>query len=341
MIMNASLTSEASCTFLKPAVEQTTQIFIGNIVTIVVESLIAVFATASNAMIAFVIWKTRALHCASNTLLCCLAVTDFFTGMVVAPLNIATKLGEMQHNTGLYCIVGVAGSLATWIVASVTFLTLTLISIERFLALRLHLRYKTLVTSRRILKVIAAFWVLITTLCMLRFWDVKETYVRPIVIGNIAINLIVTIYCYRKIYETVIHHRKLIKQESSACETSNIERNDDMGGLPSKKRENLRMLRYRSSTLTMAYVVGFILFCYSPIFVYQIVVGLWKGLDEQATRVAYRCCVTVALLKSALNPLLYCMRLNDIRTVLKKTLKGWYEVQARKFPSIFTPKFKK
>lgn len=315
---------EGTCYFLKRAIEQTTSVFVSNVVTVVLESVIAVCATTSNAFIAFVIWKTIALHCPSNTLLCCLAVTDFLTGLIAAPLNIVTKFGEMQSNTRLYCVVGVAGSVATWIIASVTFLTLTLISIERYLALQLHLRYKTTVTSRRILQVIALFWIFVTTLSVLRFWDVKEVYVRPVIIGNIVLNLVVTMHCYRKIYGYVKHHRRQIRKESSAIETSSVVPSDGNSGTLSNNQENVRMLRYKRSTLTMVYVVGCFIICYSPILVYQVLVGFRQTLDEETTRIAYRLCITVALLKSALNPLLYCMRLNDIRIALRRTLKDWH-----------------
>ena len=326
----------ASCTFLKRAVEQTTRVFVSNIITMLLECTVVVFATTSNALIASVIWRTKSLHCPSNTLLCCLAVTDFLTGLVVAPLNIATKLGEIKRNTRLYCVAGVAGSLATWIVASVVFLTLTLISMERYLALRLHLRYKTLVTSKRILNVFAFVWIFMTALCLLRFWDIKEIYVRPIVIINIVISLVLNLHCYRKIYELVQHHREKIRTDSSVNETSSsgttleIEHSEKTKESSANK---LEIARYRRSTLTMVYIVGCFLICYLPILTYQVVVGLNRNSDESTLRVVYRCCVTVALIKSALNPLLYCLRLKDIRIASKRTLKIWSKRLTRQFPS--------
>ena len=127
------------------------------ITTCVVDLLIAITASVSNALIVYVICKTRALHSPSNTLLGCLAVTDLLVGCLVAPFNILTKIGETVNNGRLYCVAGVISSLIGWTSGSLSFVTLAVISVERYLTIRLHLRYINIITTKRITSVFILF----------------------------------------------------------------------------------------------------------------------------------------------------------------------------------------
>ena len=91
-----------TCVFLKPALEQTSAVFVTNIITCVFDFLVSITASISNGVIVSVIWKNRSLHSLSNTLLGCLAVTDLLVGCFAAPLNIVIKLGEVVDDEDIY-----------------------------------------------------------------------------------------------------------------------------------------------------------------------------------------------------------------------------------------------
>ena len=107
------------------------------------------------------ILKNRSLHSPSNTLLGCLAVTDLLVGSLVTLLNILTKLGEMVNKEDIYCVAGVMNSFTGYTSGTLTFLILALISVERYLAIQLHLRYATLITIKKILRVVTVLWLLV------------------------------------------------------------------------------------------------------------------------------------------------------------------------------------
>lgn len=308
-----------TCFFLKDAVEQSLPVLIANVITCILDALVFITAPINNAFIVYAIWTTSALYSPSNTLLCCLAVTDCLTGLIVAPLNIATKFGEMFHVFNIYCVGGILTSSMAYITVSVSFLTLALIAIERYLAVYLHLRYRTVITSSRIVKTIIVFWVFTAVLSGLRFVDTKEIILRPIVISILVLFLTATVFCYCKIYFSVQRHRRKIQAESVS-----VQNTDPMGKCDGRETANFypnsaELARYRRSTLTMVYVVGFFLLCYSPTLAYQVLVG-WSDLDETKTRIAYKYCFSVALVKSSVNPVLYCWRIADIRRVLRGIL---------------------
>ena len=311
--------ADESCIFLKRAVEQSLQVLIANIITCILDSLLFVSAPVNNALIVYAIWRTNSLHSPSNTLLCCLAVTDCLTGLIVAPLNIVTKFGEMFRVIKIYCVGGVLASSMAHITGSVSLLTLALIAIERYLAVYLHLRYVAIITSSRVVKTVVLFWVSTATLSALRFVDTEEIVLRPIVMSVLVLCLTVTVFCYFKIYDNVQRHKRKIRAESVSIKSTGPVEKSDAGETTSTFANTAELARYRRSTLTMVYVVGFFLLCYSPMLAYQVLV-VGTDLNERTTRIAYKYCFSVALVKSSVNPLLYCWRIADIRRVLRKIL---------------------
>ena len=73
-------------------------------------------------------------------MVCSLALTDFLVGLVVQPLYIGQQLSRKSNLLALEASVGHS-------VCGVSFLTITAISLDRFLALHYHLRYFTVVTK--------------------------------------------------------------------------------------------------------------------------------------------------------------------------------------------------
>ena len=199
-----------TCVFLKPALEQTPPVFAANIITGVFELFIAITATGSNALIIYVIWKNKTLHSPSNTLLRCLAVTDLLVGSLVTPLTILAKIGEMVNNEDIYCVAGVMNSFTGYTSATVTFQILGLISMERYLAIRLYFRYATTIRIKKILRVVTILWLLVISLSSLRFWDTKEVLFRPVLIMGIALFTGVVLFCYGNIFAHVRRHRQQI-----------------------------------------------------------------------------------------------------------------------------------
>ena len=151
----------------------------------------------------YVIWKNRALHSPSNTLIGCLAVTDLLVGCLVAPFNVLTKNGETVNNGGLYCVAGVISSLIGWTSENLSFITLAGISVERYLAIRLHLRYINIITTKRIITVLTSFSFLLVAIALLRFWEIEEAIIRPILMTSSSLCVLLTVFCYGAIYVSV------------------------------------------------------------------------------------------------------------------------------------------
>ena len=96
-----------------------------------------------------------------KTLLLSLAVSDLGVGFLVHPLYIARLLIEIEQsaNQRLYNTVYTAHGLFANLLCTASFLGNFALTVDRFLAIHLHLRYQELVTYRRVVAVVISVWV--------------------------------------------------------------------------------------------------------------------------------------------------------------------------------------
>ena len=130
-----------------------------NLTTAVINGLCSPFAVIANSLVVLVITRNAYLQTPSNVLLGCLAFSDFLVGLLVQPCYVAFRLIE-NTNHFVPCGLRILYSQSFWIFYGVSFLTLSAISFERYTALRLHLRYKKVVTSECVLMVVVGIWLL-------------------------------------------------------------------------------------------------------------------------------------------------------------------------------------
>ena len=121
-----------------------------------------------NTLILVALRRESSLHPPSKLLFHNLATTDLCVGLVAEPLNVAYWM-----------------SLVYDVLASVSILTLTAISVDRLLALLLGLRYKQVVTLKRTYAVVTTFWVVscVVTLLYLASHRITVRYGRITIVS--------------------------------------------------------------------------------------------------------------------------------------------------------------
>ena len=134
----------------------------------VANTFVALSAILENALILAALHRESSLHPPSKLLYRNLAITDLGVGMVVVPLRMAywisvvTKSWDICYYTDLICYA------AGYVICIVSLSTLTVISVDRLLALKLGLRYKQVVTYKRMRTTVFAIWIQVTlVLCYL------------------------------------------------------------------------------------------------------------------------------------------------------------------------------
>ena len=142
-------------------------------------------------------------------MVCSLALTDFLVGLVVQSLYIGQQLSRRSNLLALEASVGHS-------VCGVSFLTITAISLDRFLALHYHLRYFTVVTKSRIICAAAIIWLFSSPSMALFFWNKRlhRTFVGFIVV----ICFMVSTVSYVGMYYIVRKHQRQIQIQQNIVE---------------------------------------------------------------------------------------------------------------------------
>ena len=242
------------------------------------------------------------LRTTGNYFLLGLALTDLGVGLVVHPLYISVML-SVYHNSVPHCTILVVYSISVSFLAGVSLLYIAMIGLDRRLAIHLHLRYRQIVTEKRSMIAQGAVWIINGLLCLvwLAGFQVYSTLAAVVV----ALSLIGTFAVYVKIYQVVKRHKAQIRDQMTV-QLSEIEVS--------------RLKRLRKSAVNTLYVFFVFLLCYLPFFVATAINNMAKSSNTPAV-LAYEFSVTLMLSNSSLNPLMYCLRLRDFRTAVKKIYK--------------------
>lgn len=302
-ITTSTVFSPPECFLLDINLQTTKYLFVAHILTAIINAISSFTAVTGNAVVILAIWKSPALQTPSNVFLCCLAFSDFTVGLIAQPCFVIHKIGELGLNFSMYCTTRILTESLGYITAGTSVLTMTGIAIERYLALYLHLRYKEIITTKRILIAASLIWIAFISLAASRFWIANDSFFNNVSIPLILSSLIFTFLAYAKVLKHVRRHESQIMEEQSVNASH-----------PAFGPVNYRMSkikRYKKSTLTMVYIVGIFILCYIPFLSVKIV----HKIDGYTVGVktAYLYASTVVFLNSSFNPVVYCWRITDIR----------------------------
>ena len=293
-------TTRGECLFETPILlligEQSTMLVINMVANI----LLMFTAILGNVSILLSFMLVSSLHSTSNYLLFGLALTDLGVGLVVHPLYIFV-LFSVYTNSVPHCTVLAAYSTATSFLGGISLLYITIIGTDRYLAIHLHLRYRQLVTEKRINIIQIAMWVInaLLSLVWLKGFRVYSTFAIVVVF----MCLLVTFAVYIKVYLVVQRHR--------------VQIHDQMDSQMSQF-ENCRLKRLRKSAINTLYVFFVFLLCYLPFSVTTTINNI-SSSPNKVSVLAFEFSATLMLSNSSLNPLMYCIRLQEFRSAVKKT----------------------
>ncbi|XP_068696852.1 histamine H2 receptor-like [Montipora foliosa] len=138
---------------------------IETILTSILLMIVSVVAVVGNFLVILAILWNKRLHTVCNFLFLNLAVADLLQGAIAMPLRLADQLNQTDSNRPLIpCLVVIP--LTVFLFGASNF-NLTLISLDRYLALSRPFLYPTLVVPWRVALTIAASWLLIFIIAFL------------------------------------------------------------------------------------------------------------------------------------------------------------------------------
>ena len=270
----------------------------------VVNAFLTITAIILSSVTIQVLLKTSSLPKTLKTLLLSLAVSDLGVGLLVEPLYFGLLVSWVQGNNST------GGSCSTFLLMSVlfsvaSFLGVMALSVDRFLAIHLHLRYQELVTHKRVVAAVISIWVFTSSLSLFRWLGSKKvTSVFLAIMGVACFALSAVLYF--KIYLAVRRHRNQIH----ALQVQQVVEDGEMNNFA----------RLRKSALATFYVYLVFLLCYLPSACAFFVVAIFGS--STGVKSYFICSTTVVFLNSSLNPVIYCWKMRHIRRAIMDMLRN-------------------
>lgn len=273
----------------------------------IINSFLAILSICENLLIVRAILSNPQLHSQSNIILLSLVLSDLITGLVVQPSWIALKLALVQNNCKVHSQVYGVWLFSFDMATAVTFVHICFITFDRFLALTLHLRYRNIVTTRRVVASLVGVWISAAIYSLWTYFNRSSS--EFFMISSGMLNLALTLGCSIKIFQVLRRHRCQIQQQF------HLQRNE-----PNVKR----FLHLKKSVRTMLCILMLFFITYSPCLLY-IIVRKTNAVKKSSIFVLSADFITTFLYSnSCLNPVLYCCRISGIRGAVKETIKNLF-----------------
>ena len=276
------------------------------IVLLVLNGFVAITAFLGNTLILVALHKESSLHAPSKLLFRNLATTDLYVGLIVEPLLITYLISILNERWNVCPYVIAVSGITGHILCGVSLLTLTAISVDRLLALLLGLRYRQVVTLKRIYCIIVVFWVLSTAGAKTLLWNKRITAWYASV--GVALCVVTSIFSYTKIFLTLRHNQ--IHAQGNVNQ-----------GQPSQTVQ-LNIARYKRTVSSALWVQVALVVCYLPFAIVE-ALFLQRGVTSDIF-VPWLYSANLTLLNSSLNPILYCWKIREVRQAVKDTIRVFF-----------------
>lgn len=244
-----------------------------------------------------------------KTLLLSLAVSDLGVGLLVQPLYVASFVMESEGNSSAsYNFVIKSYDMIVVFLCVASFLGVTALSVDRFLAIHLHLRYQAIVTHKRVVASVVSIWVLSAVISQTALRIRKVTF---LMFGTISvICLISSAYFYYKIYVTVQRHAnqiQVLQLQPRQGDNEMVEYN----------------ARLKKAAIGTFYVYLVFLICNLPNTLFFLIPSYLVHQSADLGTIL-SLADTLVFLNSSLNPLIYCWKMRHIRQAIMEMLRKIY-----------------
>ena len=278
--------------------------------------LLAIFIAALNSLILFLTAKVKSLRTVTNLILGSLAVSDLLSGVLGIPLYLACSAVQKT------VVCAITQMLTRFFSISVV-LHLLLVSVDRHVAVVHAIRYRSLVTKRRILSLLLSVWLTAIFVALIQLsWlgldinvnedsnektaSINIVYDILCIIFFFLVPLITMIFCYTTIFLALRQQLRAIKQ-------NNV-------GLCFKVEQRRSYSRERRAAIIFLSMIVVYIICWLPYFLLDLQHQFENDFFSLPVSVEYAVFYYPKFLNSVLDPLLYVYRKHDFRQAIRATL---------------------
>lgn len=280
-----------------PSNSKLADLYWAKVATFAFNVLLSLTSAVLNILAIQAIRKTLSLPGTLKTLLLSLAVSDLGVALLGQPLYLVFLAMVIQDNEDhIGCSTKFAFVITMGVFISASFFGIMAISLDRFMAIQLPLRYASLVTYRRVVIVVIFLWVFSALRSPLMFLWLHSGIADLVSLTIGFLCLAGTSLVYFKIF-LVVRRQKT----QTRGQLQQLARNG----------EATNPMRARRSSFGTFYVFLAFLICYLPQFCGWFIINIY------GPRIALNNWLfvtwTLVFLNSSLNPVVYCWRMRDIR----------------------------
>ena len=259
--------------------------------------------------------KTKArLKTNSNITLGCLALTDVLVGVIAQPVFTTVTILTMQGETSnKYCTLQRFSKIMVRSLCGASFRQLTLISVERYLAIKHSLTYTTHVTKARILGLSVLAWISIVVQACVPLLITDENILLTVNYFFFPFVMTTIVFCQIAVYRECRRHEKQIAANQVSVE------------------DGEKFLKERKALKLTTTVVFVLLLCYLPSIIVRILFETSTITGVKTAHIAFFTTSFVAILNSLINPVLYCVRIRHFRIAFIEILLRKNYTQAEQF----------
>lgn len=253
-------------------------------------------SSIGNLLVVIVMIKTPSLHTIANIFIGALAFSDFFVGALMQPFTIAYL---SSRSVFLDCNFQDSTTFIGFFLTSTSATLMAAVSCERYVCLFQHLRYSTIITHKRAILAVCLIWF---------YWIVDTAafflgggfFIAAQVLCTLAwtSSSVIIAFCYLKILLLVRRHQRQIQSQLAVSSTTT------------------ETTSQAKLAITMGYVIWASILCYMPT---TVVFQMFMFIKKPNLQLFNAFFVTLALqlMSSSLNPVIYCLRREDIRSAIK------------------------
>ena len=173
------------------------------------------------------------------------------------------------------------------------------IGVDRFLAITLHLRYNELVTTKRVVTLVASVWIFtlsVVSIAVFYYFQVGEI----VILAGGYVSVLLLGFIYTKVYLVARRHRASINSQDQATSSLNLARNKNLA-------------------IKTLYVFVVFELCVLPYFI-TLTVLLISG-PSVVLQVTIQLATVLMMLNSSLNPIVFGWKMTEIRQIVKNKVK--------------------
>ena len=269
-------------------------------------------AVTLNSVTIYALRKTPSVPMPLKVLLLNLAVSDLGVGIVCHPLYIVRLVLDLELGVTAFSTFYWVYRFVTSVFTYASFFGVLSLSVDRFLALRVHLRYQQLVTQTRVMTVVISSWIFSGAIFVLTWLKIPFHIAYQVFVIIVGTCFVVSgiLNCY--IYALVRRHANQIQSIQT------------QGNAQENAPDVANSGRMKKSAFTTIYVYLLFMLCYLPNISVLWFIGSSPSLVAKVVK-SYT--LTLLLMNSSLNPLIYCWKMTDIRQTILNLMQNAFAAQ--------------